>query len=541
MSKEEASFEDIVELLIPYLLSTADFYKISRLNKKFQALLTKYFQNDLYQITFGHDSVEQSILQTRFPSSFNWLELYKERLLRSKFYTWGSCRNARLGFTVQSLDLGDVSQRHLINGLDHRSLAAGLNAPFRVPFGKNLATHEGDAIVDLSCGGFSIQVLTSDGKLYSTGQSYHGGHRVCGPENGDMDYGALISLLQASNVYITRLLGRYNTSAGVASRFGATAMGQPQREEMADKLLKDCLGENPYVKRMVSRSSLPEIYYEDYPHSLEEIRDVTHFVKISSGRSHFLALGADGYIYTWDGPDVVQGIKLEFEDRSINSPEFPVKSIKCGWDFNSCHKYGLGVIIWKNRKAVDKLDKFFAKCGDCTLVPHTEYIEDYVALQDERIAYIDKKNGALHVYHRGTDRVLISSNVSKIQGFRDNLAVFLNDDKVFMCKIDHLEMTKLRYLTLSHSHIESVQFGDYHVLLLSSKGKIYSFGTDSQKSGCLGLGSSKHVCDDLHVGEMLNFQDFKVGEPQLVKINLSENYCCVKLSAGGWHSCAIIV
>lgn len=118
---------------------------------------------------------------------------------------------------------------------------------------------------------------------------------------------------------------------------------------------------------------------------------------------------------------------------------------------------------------------------------------------------------------------------------------FLNDDKVFMCKIDHLEMTKLRYLTLSHSHIESVQFGDYHVLLLSSKGKIYSFGTDSQKSGCLGLGSSKHVCDDLHVGEMLNFQDFKVGEPQLVKINLSENYCCVKLSAGGWHSCAIII
>ncbi|KAL6940155.1 hypothetical protein ACO0QE_004050 [Hanseniaspora vineae] len=529
MSEKKASFEDIVELLIPYLLSTADFYKISCLNKKFQAVLTKYFQNDLYQITFGHDPVEQGILQARLPSSSNWLELYKKRLLRSKFYTWGSCRNARLGFTVQSLDLNDLSQRQLVNGLDHRSLAAGLNAPFKVPFGKNLATHEGDAIIDLSSGGFSIQVLTSDGKLYSTGQSYHGGHRVCGPENGEMDYGSLVSLLQASNVWITKLLSRYNTSAGVAGRFGTTAIGE-QREEIADRLLHDCLGDNPYVKRMVN-----------YPHSLEEIRDVTQFVKISSGRSHFLALGVDGYIYTWDGPDVVQGIKLEFEDNAMNSPEYPVRSIRCGWDFNSCYRYGLGIIIWKNRKVVDKSDKFFAKCSECTLVPETEYIEDYIALQDERIAYIDNKNGALHVYHRGTDRILISSNVSKIQGFRDNLAVFLNDSKVFVCKIDRLELKKLQYLTLPHGSIESIQFGDYHVLLLSSEGKVYSFGTDSQHSGCLGLGSSKHVCEDMNVGTMVNFQDFKVAEPQLVKINLSDNYCCVKLSAGGWHSCAVIM
>ena len=67
-----------------------------------------------------------------------------------------------------------------------------------------------------------------------------------------------------------------------------------------------------------------------------------------------------------------------------------------------------------------------------------------------------------------------------------------------------LDLMTLKELILedSNDHIISLAAGDYHILALTEKGNIYSWGLESQFSGCLGLGKPEDIINNQQIGRL---------------------------------------
>ncbi|SSD58611.1 uncharacterized protein SCODWIG_00372 [Saccharomycodes ludwigii] len=532
-------FFEILECLLPYIVNTNDLLSLSLTNKNIHQYIEINCQDKVYQTSFKDNDIELDILRTeRFPELQNdWKKLYKKRK-EGQLFTWGQITSGRLGYTRRHLNPANDNTNIMI-----RNFILGSNKPHPVPFGAG--TTNKPIITDISAGGFSFQFITSDGNLYTTGETYHGGNKSCGPQLGtSLDYGSVESLVSLSNINIWSLYNLYNTG----SRTNISPPNNLYNNDITNinSVLNETLDGNKFVKRMVTREALPEIY--DNQNTTLEPRFIK-FVKVSSGRAHFLALGEDAELYSWDDPDVVQGIRMKFPHNNFKNP---ILSFECGWNFNCCYKFGIGLCIWKHRRSVTPYDKFFAYC-DYKIIPDTvDNIQNYTCLQDGIVCFV--KGNELYMYNDNEEHVfklktsiLGYKQINKVKSGRMNIAIFTNnDEELYIGKINtsRNELQDLKPVSIPNAHnsdekFVEVSFGDYHILGLSNKGKIYSWGLESQFCGCLGLGMLDFDVPSAIV--TLGSRDIRVPEPTQVSITDNMDYTCIKIAAGGWQSSAIII
>lgn len=571
---------DIVYAILPYL-DREDIKNLSSTNKYFYNLLDYTNSNTLwhefYRKEFGDNRTNdepfisdhsdefkifsETILLNRFPHK-TWIELYRLRTKNIEFYTWGSLQHARLGFTLTSH--GSIPEEY-VNTVGLR-LKFGINKPIRVPWflpsysvsgGLNKIEDEDMAIKDISGGGFSFQILTKAGRLFSTGSTYNSGHKGPGPNEGEQDYNPFNQLISNIEHNYLRILPR---RGGLRSpninydRGSLTSIPNMvphhdiyhtlcELEEKTDKFIPG----NKHIRRMFVRDSIG-LYNDEENFTIDENKlDSIRFVAISSGRSHFLALDSLNQLYSWDSPGVTHGIRLEFNGLPPRS-ENPILKIGCGWDCSCVYIYGVGLVIWKSRSAIKKGEivsypfyKVIPGTGD---INGKNRVVDFACCCNNSLFYITNEGDKLWFYSNETVKLLdlkLEGKLSKIEASNISLAIF-TDQNSYMLSIKNGEVdtTSLVKLDLDvDERFISLSSGDYHNIALSSKGNIYSWGLESEMCGCLGLGQGKRVVEELHYGRYHDSRSLVVLKP--TKIDLGENKVCIAVTAGGWQAGALVI
>ena len=189
---------DIIQHTLPFL-SQEDIKNLSQTNKYYHKLLNftssetlwhelfrkKYgtlFTNaePLYsKITDEYNTCVEKIMVDCYPTA-SWESLYRLRSGNCRLYTWGSIRHGRLGYTSSS---NSAVTDDMVNG--HLRFPTGVNIPVCVPWYSAEETSEDKSIVQISGGGFSFQILTGSGKIFSTGSTFTGGNNGPGLRDDD--------------------------------------------------------------------------------------------------------------------------------------------------------------------------------------------------------------------------------------------------------------------------------------------------------------------------------------------------------------------
>ena len=308
---------------------------------------------------------------------------------------------------------------------------------------------------------------------------------------------------------------------------------------------------NKHIRRMFSRCSFP-IYYR-HDHSLQidpEKLGAIKFVAVSSGRSHFLALDDNNELYSWDTAESEHGIKILFDDLPLKETN-PIVKIACGWDFNCVYIYDIGLVVWKERDALQEGE--LASNAHCMVVPKSgdtggeNKVLDFACTQNNCVYFITNKGDKLYSYNLGlVESVdlppMLDGKLEKIVACFSCLVLFTDHNCYTVGLRDsNIDMDSFSQLVLDdpEDHIISLKGGDYHVVALTKKGQIYTWGIESQFSGCLGLGRPQHVVDEVHLGTWNGPRNVKVLKP--TKVPLDDKYVCLAVAAGGWQSGAIIM
>ncbi|CDF88949.1 ZYBA0S03-05688g1_1 [Zygosaccharomyces bailii CLIB 213] len=561
---------DIVQATLPFL-SPGDIRHLSHTNKYFHKLLnfdsSETLWHELYRKAFGtpygndepflnkntgdFKTCSEAIVIQNYPT-LSWQERYKIRAEKAMLYTWGCLKHSRLGFTAMSNPA--LSEENL-NGIGGR-IKFGVNTPTQVPwFSADYQQLDDKAIIQVSSGGFSFQLLTKSGKLFSTGSTFSGGHKGPGPIAGEHDYDpirtAIRELENSFHSVQAGTAGQINTTGS----FGATPSSfGPHRnlyeplEQMEEKCAETVTG-NQHVRRMFARNCFEiftssRVSFEVTQERLNSIK----FIAVVSGRSHFLAMDEHRDLYSWDSPDSEFGVKLNFDGLS-NRESNPIIKIGCGWDLNCAYIYKIGLVVWNNRRALKKEEL------SCTVnykvIPNTAdvigagKVVDFACFQGDCVIYITNNGEKLSRYYHGTVHDLdipLEGKLSKLSSCFSSLVLF-TDQFCYTLKVKdgEIESDSLTKLDLAdpEEHIISVSSGDYHTMALTQKGNLYSWGLESQLCGCLGLGPPEKVIEQENLGTWEGLRNMRVPKP--TKIKLKENYVCVAVCAGGWQTGALII
>ncbi|SCU86956.1 LADA_0E01200g1_1 [Lachancea dasiensis] len=564
---------DIVEATLPYL-STSDIKSLSMTNKYFYKLLdfkaSDTLWHELFRKSFGslHSNVEplesktnshymsccELILRTRFPDE-SWGRLYQLRALDAKLYTWGSLKHARLGFTAASnLSVSPGA----INNAGMR-LQFGINSPVPVPWdaGSHAPTLEDESIACVSAGGFSFQILTKSGKLYYTGSTYSGGHRGPGPVEGAHDYNLFQQMITHTEQSLTIFNGRTPRHGGLVpiNTTSRMPLERPHEDiyarfEDLEESLDQRLGGNKHIRRLFTNDVLKRDTGNPNTLSVDtKTMDNVRIQSISSGRSHILALSTDGDIYSWDGPEVERGVKLVF-DGLPHKFSNPILKIGSGWNYNCVSIYNIGLVVWSSRCALQENDteaKANYKvihgtheiCGD-------EKVVDFACCANMCVFFITAKGDQLWLYSNEEVHKVglpFPDKLVKLVGCYTMLAIFTTSACYTVNVVDgRVEETSLVKLELENEDdmFVSLATGDYHTVALTSRGKIYTWGLESELCGCLGLGSRDQMVNERRVGRIENLRSTRVIKPSLVNVD-NRDYVCLAVAAGGWQTGALIL
>lgn len=584
---------DIVQLLLPYL-TPKDIKNLSLTNRYFNELLdyrtSSILWHELFRKSFGdpytndepfiskgsnefHTCGETILLKTH-PGQ-TWDKLYNLRKYRSSVFTWGCVKHGRLGYTMSS---NSRLSQDAINQLDRR-LTFGVCKPTEIPWMLHSipisgranswtgAEEEEDArgsllddydrsIVQISGGGFSFQILTQSGKLYSTGATYHGGHNGPGPLAGERDFQPIdetIRELERSLPLIQggpfRVLGSIGDPVRVRNPAHTTNLTGAfnQHEDIYESLMRlneissKCLPGNEQVRRMFPKFIFNVRDPKDFQESLiESIR----FVAVSSGRSHFLALDSQNELYSWDGREVNHGVKLLFEGLPPRTTN-PILKISCGWNCNCVFIYDIGLVVWKSRDATKGIEG--SAKAHYKVIPGTASVNgdskvvDFACGSDNAVFYITNEGEKLWLYSNDIEKYVdlpIEGRMVKIQASNTTLAIFTSETcytvEIKDGEIIHSSLAKIEIDT--NVKIISLSFGDYHVIALSDDGSVYTWGLESEMCGCLGLGNPDSIVSS-GIGSFERSRSVRVKKPTKVEINGT----CVAVTAGGWQSGAIVI
>lgn len=587
---------DILEITLPYL-SPSDIKNLSHTNRYYNKLLdydqSMTLWHELFHKSYGslltneepfknknnenYLTCTEKIILNQYPGE-SWHDLYVKRSENTALYTWGCLKHARLGYTVSSNE-SNLSEETL-NGTVSR-FKYGVNKPTTVPWFKIEASDIDDKdIVQVCGGGFSFQILTRSGKIFSTGSTFSGGHRGPGPREGELDYNPFreaIRLVESSypRVLVGNSTAFANTINTTGTHHGPTPaphnvapttnhntsinpiIPRPHRniykefEDLEDKANQQVPG-NRHISRMFTRDSFPiysSVKENDF-HIDEENFGQLKFIALASGRSHFLGLTSNNSLYSWDNNESTHGIRITF-DGLPSVKEHPILKIAAGWDFNCIFMYSVGLIWWKDREAL--------KRGDLSANAHYNVIQgtgelsgdhkivDFTCVENSIVYYLDNAGKSLWKYDNGEINEInlpdiINEKLLKCISCYSTLVLFTKDN-CYSIEMSHgrLDLNTLKILVLDdpNDHIISLSAGDYHTLALTESGQIYSWGLESQFSGSLGLGKPEVIVNELHYGRWDGARNVRVNKP--TKIPLDLNTFCVAIAAGGWQSAALVM
>ncbi|QLG72154.1 hypothetical protein HG535_0C05080 [Zygotorulaspora mrakii] len=565
---------DIVQETLPFL-SPSDIRNLSSTNRYFHKLLnygsSETLWHELFHKAFGtpHTNDEpfltkevedtrtccEAIMTENFPG-LSWQERFKVRTDQAQIYTWGCLKHARLGYTAASH--GNIRESDL-NNAGLRQLRFGVNRPTMVPW---YPDEEGrgskDAcVVQISSGGFSFQILTQSGKLFSTGSTFTGGHKGPGVVEGEHDYNPFREAVHALESSFSRyripnrtatMTGTFPSHLGTVPTLGPHHNIYEDLEEMERKSTQT-VPKNDHIRRMLTRDCF-EIFTSDSGSLAvdEEKLDCIKYISVSSGRSHFLALDENNEIYSWDSPESDYGIRIlfrEFPSRSAN----PILKIGCGWDLNCVYIYKVGLVIWNKRTPCKKGESWSDAIYE--VIPGTDEltgpkkIVDFACFQGDCVFYVTNESNRLWKYSNKLSvpqNIQLEGKIVKVSVCFTSLVIF-TDQHCYTVNIkdDKLDVGSLKRLDLPDKEdcIISLACGDYHTIALTKKGQIYSWGLESQLCGCLGLGSTDDLIERDRVGRWDGIRNVRVTQPTKVKID--EGYVCVGVCAGGWQSGALVI
>ncbi|CAB4254560.1 similar to Saccharomyces cerevisiae YBR280C SAF1 F-Box protein involved in proteasome- dependent degradation of Aah1p during entry of cells into quiescence [Maudiozyma barnettii] len=586
---------DVILETLPYL-STEDIKNLSLTNKYYHKLLdyknSDTLWKELYHKIYGSPYTNVEPFQGRGSDTFkscseqiisnltltnSWAERYRLRTETAKLLTWGSIKQGRLGYSASSnpfINPLTNNFAHRLENTDDDSSPYNYNPvrmaiclPTQVPWDSNSDNirNNNDSIVSVTGGGFSFQILTKSGKIFSTGTSFTGGIRGPGPREGQSDYNQfreLAHLLELSFSHLTNPSIPHHGATPINIHrtvsdqqnltIGVPIIGSPhanvyQNLEALNKEIRETAPGNEYLTRMFPRESLP-LYNMNEDNILQfdkQLLDSVKFSAVTSGRTHFLALSTEGNIYVWDSPESNDGIRIKFRDLPTSSVD-PILKIACGWNFNCIYQYNVGLVVWRERDPLKSGETssyaLYEVIGGTSQSNGAAKIIDFTCLSDKVVFYIDEAGEFLYRYsNKVTEKIKtpIKQKISKLVSCFNSIILFTVDHCYsFKLKDNQIELETIKELKVDEGnddHIVSLSSGDYHTLILTKKGQIYVSGSESQMCGCLGLG----VYEDQPWGHLEGRNNVIVETPR--KIDIGEGNICVGIAAGGWQSSAIIV
>ncbi|AET40657.1 SCF ubiquitin ligase complex subunit SAF1 Ecym_6277 [Eremothecium cymbalariae DBVPG len=580
---------DIVLATLPYLESQ-DIKNLSLTNRYFYKLLDYEQSNTLWhelyrkaygytytndepfisKCTDGYNTCSERILVNKFPD-LTWAERYKLRSENTSLYTWGSLQHARLGYTYNSNPAigGHVSSTNRLR------IRSGVNRPTPVPWfvdAKQSGSPSGEAqgrekdpndevsgrgdriIVQISAGGFSFQLLTKSGKLFSTGMTYSGGHKGPGPVTGERDYNTfqeIASLIERNhtlqNTESLATVQVYDNTTGNMRIIPRPHQNIYQLFTELESQTEQFVTGNQQIRRMIPRDVF-DFYKDNTDLSVDRNAfDKVKFVSVSSGRSHFLALDDKNEIYSWDSPEMNHGVRILFEGLPSRKTN-PILKIGCGWDFNCVYIYGIGLVVWSSRSSLARGD--LAAKANYKIIPDTADINgsnrilDFACCSENTVFYIPKEGDKLWLYSHELSKYVdltLDGKIYKIEASYMTLALFTEQSTYTVTvsngEVVHRSLTKIN-LAAGQKFI-TFSAGDYHNIALTDQGELYSWGLESDLCGCLGLGDAEEATEVQRVAVYETARSIRALQP--VKVELPPDSICVAIAAGGWHSGALML
>lgn len=561
--------EDIICSNIAIHLSPEDIFSLSLVSHSFYSYLTT---NDIFHLLylkkFGSKPTPLNL------SNYNWKELFKLRSSsQAKIYTWGSSQLGRLGYLLSNAPPENIANSGILKNVHTPT---------------NLTTFNGFVISDISAGGFSFQILTNEGDLYFTGADWNKGERSTltpGPFE-TFDYKST-----AASIPRVESLGSRRSLNGILMPFmgrrydrdieaptstpSADRQTNPNLRKPSDQLdlsLPDPTGFSmKHQKKVKETNFVTKLLLPDNP----EFPD-RYVTSISSGREHIIAIDNYHNIISWDtGNTSNVGVHIKFEGLRYDS----INKISAGWNLLACYINHIGIVVWYSRAPVTKESSEASTMisnANYLVIPNTDNckIDDFLSGCDF-ILYI--KDGLLMRFNLHTsgyasgsvDRNLVEdpfpvlgfdnwlnnynidnngkASFTKITGCYNSFSIFTNDGMVLLgnkaLSDEESEEPPIIIPQLQKNHIIHVVIGDYHYMALTDEGDLYSWGTESSRCGCLGLGAkdefvsqnSNNVVTDLGPGKGM-----VVHNPTLVK-SPSPGGKWLAITASGWNSGGIYI
>lgn len=529
--------EDILASNICSYLSPYDTFSLSLTCKLIhQQLTTNDAYRRLFQLKFGK-------ITPLSLKDYDWKRLFQLRSSKNvNFYSWGSPQLGRLGYLLK-----DIPQEH------RAPLLLGVHTPTKVPNFENFT------IDQILTGGYSFQLLLN-GDIYCTSASYKitDGPAAPGPRKSD----SVTAPFEISDDAVTAfpLLSR---------RFNRTVEPIPQGPRAPD---------NPNLRLPPLEMTFPPSLKRQ---PVEESSFVTKMelpptedgqskcISISSGRLHFIGLDDRNRVYTWDSGnyDWRVGVQIVF-----NGLHGTITKILAGWNSSVCFMSGVGLIVWCCRDSIAPSSTENGNQSEAhyVVIPDLTSVIDFIALCD-CVIYI-KGDGELYRYDTvlnepsqsgmessntpypivGFNRWLsrynkknsVISSFTKITGCYKSFALFTQAGLVLLGDLhssgsdSHGEPNVLP--ELQNTGVIHVVIGDYHLLALTDKGDLLSWGLEPQSCGCLGLGYIPHLLKADETSATQEGRNWRVHRPTLVK-KPTENGMWLAVVAAGWHSAGLFV
>lgn len=335
-------------------------------------------------------------------------------------------------------------------------------------------------------------------------------------------------------------------------------------------------------------------------------------LEVSSGRDHVLGLSEEGRVWLWRWENRA-GRYITFtneEMRRYGSNYYgssrthgTVEKVAAGWNHSAVLINGIGIVVWFD-KPNDFLDQNESFLVSGERVPGTCYIEGTTkpaTICDEDWEYAKEVGEVTHIMAGDSYLVFLTKSgkvyaitaqpdmvggirpvqlqhftapegekpMTYLSGAFTKFAVFNADGLVYIGTKDMVQQA-LGVSTNGSSHtailedgvkpivmpslqkrgIVAIAFGDYHTLALTGEGKILTWGTESMKCGCLGLGPMevarkkgvKYTYDgNLEEPAEVDLDWFETN-PQYHSQPYEEKkseYFVFNISAAGWHSGAL--
>ncbi|CDK24192.1 unnamed protein product [Kuraishia capsulata CBS 1993] len=500
--------EDVITGNLIPLLEPKDIQNLGQTCRYARSIVNQgIVWREMYHKTFGKAPTPYSLTELKWP------QLYKLRK-DANLYTWGKF-DGRLGLSRDAFPEGIM--------------------PGSVPWPVELFHIP---LADVTCGGLSFQVLTSDGDLYCTG-SFHSAFRKGAP--GPIERDSLRRMDDGAGSADHRLL-RELPQAVIPHMRGPHRPGVMMMPDV--KRANEISATKKTAKKVDTKQGL---LFQLLTEGTAKI------IAVSSGRQHVLALDNDGEVWTWD-TDFLEdsvGVKLKFpglRSGSIFSVSSPILKIRAGWNMSSVYALNLGIVVWMCRKKMSRssqrsegLEALYVVIPETASTSDDDKVVDYVCLDNE-LVYL-KGSGKLFSIkvHRDAEsgetllgRLLpLASKLKKVLSrtdkitrlsgsFRTLVAFTLEDHVIVLRQENGQEMEDAVpriYEELQNVECVSVAVGDWHYMALLKSGKVLTWGLNN--GGCLGNG-------DLGVK--------RIDSPTEVKVEGK----VLAIAAGGWQSGAIV-